>query len=82
MLIRLRRTPLSESACALLASVIQGYDTTSRNYVFLIRFEDLVARTEAVMRRVAEFLQRKAGLAIVGSRAEPVWTKCSANSQS
>jgi hypothetical protein len=29
MLIRLRRTPLSESACALLAGVIQGYETTS-----------------------------------------------------
>jgi len=31
MLIRRRRTPLSESACALLAGVIQGYETTS-NY--------------------------------------------------
>jgi hypothetical protein len=29
MLIRRRRTALSESACALLAGVIQGYETTS-----------------------------------------------------
>jgi hypothetical protein len=53
-----------------------------RNCVFIIRIEDLFARTEAVMRRVAGFLQRKAGLGIVGSRAAPVWTMCSANSQS
>jgi len=33
MLIRLRRTPLSESACALLAGVIQGYETTSKKRI-------------------------------------------------